>query len=69
MVKKGGRKHSNECQFYITLANLQSFDKNFVAFGRIVEGFENIHTIQNMETYLQRPSRVIKISSCGEYVV
>lgn len=69
MVKKGGRKHSNECQFYITLASLQSFDKNFVAFGRIVEGFENIHSIESMESYLQRPTRVIKISSCGEYVI
>jgi len=69
MVKKGGKVHSNECQFYITLANLKSFDKQFVAFGRIVEGFENLHSIQNMESYLQRPTKIIKISSCGEYVI
>ena len=69
MVKKGNKVHSNECQFYITLANLHAFDKHFVAFGRIVEGFENINAIQNMESYLQRPTKVIKISSCGEYVI
>ena len=61
MVKKGGVVHSNECQFYITLASLNAFDKNFVAFGRIVEGFENINAIQNMESYLQRPTKLIKI--------
>lgn len=28
MANKGGRNHTNECQFYITLAPLKSFDRS-----------------------------------------
>ena len=69
MVKKSGRTHSNECQFYITMSSLKSFDKNFVAFGRVIEGFNNFLNIEQTETYLQRPNKLIKIAKCDEYVI
>jgi cyclophilin family peptidyl-prolyl cis-trans isomerase len=69
MVKKGKRKHSNECQFYITLTTLKSFDNMFVAFGRVIKGFKTIKEIENVETSLQRPTSLIKITKCGEYLV
>ncbi len=67
MVKKSGRTHSNECQFYITLTKMQTFDNNFVAFGRVIEGYKTLLAIQECETYLQRPNKLIRILKCGEY--
>jgi len=69
MVKKSSRNHSNECQFYITLNKMQTFDKNLVAFGRVIEGFNVLLAIQENETYLQRPNKLIKIVKSGEYVL
>jgi len=69
MVKKGNRKHTNECQFYITLCPLKSFDGNLVAFGRIIKGYDVIEKISNVDTYLQKPINQISIKDCGEFVV
>lgn len=69
MVKKGNRKHSNECQFYITLTNLPSFNKSFVAFGRVVQGFNVIKSIGELNTYLQRSKKKVIIEKCGEFKV
>ncbi len=67
MVKKGNKRHSNECQFYITTSILKAFDNLFVAFGRVVQGFDTINKIESIETNLQRPNGKIKIEGCGEY--
>ena len=69
MVKKGNRKHSNECQFYITLCPLKSFDGILVAFGRVIKGYDVIEKISEMDTYLQRPVKQIAIKDCGEFIV
>ena len=69
MVKKGGRKHSNECQFYITLCPLKSFDKKLVAFGRVIQGYDTIIKIGDLKTDLQRPVQRVEITECGEFVV
>lgn len=69
MVKKGGRNHTNECQFYITLAPLKSFDKNFVAFGSVIMGYNTIKIIGSCETDMQRPKKEIKIVDCGDFKI
>ena len=69
MVKKGNRKHTNECQFYITLCPLKSFDGILVAFGRVIQGYDVIEKISEMETYLQRPVKQVSIKECGEFTV
>ena len=69
MVKKGNRKHTNECQFYITLCPLKSFDGVLVAFGRVIQGYDVIEKISEMETYLQRPVKQVSIKECGEFTV
>ena len=69
MVKKMNRKHTNECQFYITLCPLKSFDGVLVAFGRVIKGYDVIEKISEMETYLQRPVKQIAIKECGEFIV
>ncbi len=68
MVKKGNKKHSNECQFYITLIPMESFNGKYVAFGRIVQGFNTIKKIEKTETYLQKPKLKIKLEKSGEYL-
>ena len=69
MVKRGNRNHTNECQFYITLCPLKSFDNNFVAFGRVIQGFDTIQKIGALDTHLQRPIKRVVISECGEYKI
>jgi len=69
MAKKSCRKHSNECQFYITLSEMKAFDKNYVAFGRIIQGYEIIKQIENVDCYLQRPVSKIQVCKAGEYKV
>lgn len=67
MVKKGMNSHTNECQFYITLAPLNCFDGKFVAFGRVIQGYETIRKIGITKTDLQRPINRVIITKCGEY--
>lgn len=69
MVKKGKRKHTNETQFYITLAPISSFDNLFVCFGRVIQGYKSLKKIEEVETELQRPRLKIEIVKCGEYSV
>jgi len=68
MVKKGNRKHSNECQYCITLIPMESFNGKYVAIGRIVHGFNTIKKIGHSETYLQKPKLKIKLEKSGEYL-
>ena len=67
MAKKGGRKHSNECQFYITLCEIKTFDKKFVAFGRIVQGYDLVRDVSYVDTYMQKPLLKTYIVKSGEY--
>ncbi|CAF1120733.1 unnamed protein product [Adineta steineri] len=65
MANKGYR-HSNGSQFYITLSDAcQWMSKRFVAFGRVVEGFDTLDKLERMETLNQRPIKAIKIVNCG----
>mmetsp|Transcript_3498 Transcript_3498/g.3528 ORF Transcript_3498/g.3528 Transcript_3498/m.3528 type:complete len:309 (-) Transcript_3498:66-992(-) len=66
-VKNRGKSHSNESQFYITLNPLSFFDEKFVAFGRVIKGFEIVKRIAEVDCYLQRPKKKIEIVSCGMY--
>ena len=63
------RKHTNESQFYITLCPLKSFDGKFVAFGRVIQGYDTIRRIGTVSTNLQRPDFRIYVKSCGEFTI
>ncbi len=69
MVKRSNKNHSNECQFYITLSPLKSFDGKFVAFGRVIQGLDTIRKIGELETDLQRPIKRVVIDNCGEFKI
>ncbi|CAF1215265.1 unnamed protein product [Rotaria sordida] len=65
MANKGYR-HSNGSQFYITLSNACEWMSNrFVAFGRVVEGFDTLNKLEHIDTINQRPIKAIKIVDCG----
>lgn len=65
MANKGYR-HSNGSQFYITLSDACEWMSNrFVAFGRVVEGFDTLSKLEHVDTINQRPIKSLKISDCG----
>lgn len=69
MVKKNNRKHSNECQFYITMTSMKAFDGLFVSFGRVIQGYNHLKAIENLKTSLQKPLDKINIDFCGIYQI
>ncbi|CAF3107927.1 unnamed protein product [Rotaria socialis] len=65
MTNKGYR-HSNGSQFYITLSDACEWMSNrFVAFGRVVEGFDTLDKLELINTINQRPVKSVKIVDCG----
>jgi len=57
--------HTATSQFYITTAPLRSFDRKFVAFGRLVDGTKLLEYLSKLSTTNERPKNDLKISSCG----
>jgi cyclophilin family peptidyl-prolyl cis-trans isomerase len=65
MANKGYR-HSNGSQFYITLSDAcQWMSNRFVAFGRVVEGFDTLIKLEQIDTINQRPVKGVRIVNCG----
>lgn len=49
MSKRSGVKHTNECQFYITLgAPLTFLDNVNVVFGRVISGMDTLSKLGDM---------------------
>ncbi|XP_053565119.1 probable inactive peptidyl-prolyl cis-trans isomerase-like 6 [Bombina bombina] len=63
MANKG--RHSNGSQFYITLQATPYMDRNFVAFGQLIEGSDVLQKIEDIPTYNERPNLDCKIIDCG----
>jgi peptidyl-prolyl cis-trans isomerase-like 6 len=62
-------RHTNGSQFFISLKPIPYFDTKFVAFGRIVEGFDVLAAMEKQPTNNERPLREIKIIDCGEKIL
>lgn len=61
----GKTPHSNLADFYITLGKLEKFDKNYVAFGRVIEGMQVLKTVNQEQKFSSlKPNIQIKIVSC-----
>ena len=61
---RGKTKHSNVSQLYVTLDRLDHFNKNFVAFGRVIEGmdlFKRVNEEQDEQSLV--PTSNLKITS------
>uniref|UniRef100_A0A7S3FWT3 Peptidyl-prolyl cis-trans isomerase n=1 Tax=Strombidium rassoulzadegani TaxID=1082188 RepID=A0A7S3FWT3_9SPIT len=68
MCKRSNVKHSNECQFYVTLgAPLSFLDGKNVIFGRVVEGFRVFKLIEKMHTVNEKPTPNVIIEKAGVY--
>ncbi|CCE79340.1 Piso0_001397 [Millerozyma farinosa CBS 7064] len=59
--------NTNGCQFFICCRDLPHLDGKHVVFGKVVEGFDIIHTIESVETDAQEsPKSQVLITNCGE---
>lgn len=57
--------HTNGSQFFITLKEMSCFDKNYVAFGRIVDGNSILKAMEQVPTvYPECPAKPIGIVDC-----
>ena len=63
MVNKG--PNTNASQFYITLMPSNWMDKQYQAFGRVLEGSKVLEKLERLETFNERPIKQTIISDCG----
>ncbi|XP_005802657.1 peptidyl-prolyl cis-trans isomerase-like 6 [Xiphophorus maculatus] len=63
MANKG--PHTNGSQFYITLQPTPWMDKNYVAFGQVIEGVEVLKKLEESKTFNERPKYECRVSACG----
>ncbi|CAL8318091.1 unnamed protein product [Merluccius merluccius] len=59
--------HSNRSQFYITMQPALWMDRNYVAFGQLVEGTDVLKTLEEVPTYNERPKQDCRVADCGLY--
>ncbi len=70
MCKQEGQKHTNECQFYVTLnAPLTYLDGKYVIFGRVISGMRVFRMMGKLGTPQQEARERIQIMDCGEYFI
>ena len=58
--------HCNGSQFFITLGPCDWMNQKFVGFGRVIQGFSALKTLNSLRTSNQVPDRNIIISACGD---
>lgn len=59
-------EHTNNSQFYVTLAKASWMDRRYVAFGRVVEGLDVMRRLGEIPTrHNQTPKEQITIDDCG----
>jgi len=60
------RNHENKTQFYITFQPSPFMDTRYVAFGRLIEGWDLLNKIEKIETNCsEQPIVDVRISRCG----
>ena len=57
--------HTATSQFYVTFAPCASFDKKYVAFGRLVDGAKLLGYVESVDCLNERPKMEITISDAG----
>ena len=57
-------RHTNRSQFFITLQACPWMEKKYVAFGRVLEGFDILNALEQQESFNERPKKdcVIQVS-------
>ena len=58
--------NTNGSQFFITLKETQHLDDKHVVFGILLEGFDILKKIENLETNEEdKPIKEVKVINCG----
>lgn len=57
--------HTATSQFYVTLGPCPSFDKNYVAFGQLIDGAKLLEYVETLDTTNDRPRANLRISAAG----
>jgi cyclophilin family peptidyl-prolyl cis-trans isomerase len=57
--------HKNGSAFYVTLNKLPHLNRQYVAFGRVIEGLDVLRAINDTECRYQRPYSEIIIEDCS----
>jgi len=58
--------NSNGCQFFITTTPTPFLNYKHVVFGKIIEGMDIVHMIENTRTIRDKPNQDVTIVQCGE---
>ena len=61
--------HSNGSQFFITLGPADWMNGKFVGVGRVIQGFDVLKKIEAAPSVNQKPSQMIYVETCGNYVI
>ncbi|CAM9136056.1 unnamed protein product, partial [Lampetra fluviatilis] len=64
MANRG--RHSNSSQFYVTLQPAPWMDRQFVAFGQLVQGLELLSRLELVATRYERPNVECRVVHCGQ---
>lgn len=57
--------NTNHIEFFVTLSPSKWMDQRYVAFGRVVEGWDLLRRIENVSCTYESPDKEIVISNCG----
>ncbi|XP_014779535.1 probable inactive peptidyl-prolyl cis-trans isomerase-like 6 isoform X2 [Octopus bimaculoides] len=60
-------RHTNASQFFITLVETPWMNHKYVAFGQLLEGTELLQTLEEQETFNERPIKPIRIHKCETF--
>jgi len=58
--------NSNGCQFFITTTATPFLNYKHVVFGKVIEGLDIVHMIENTRTTRDKPNQDVTIAQCGE---
>lgn len=60
-ARLGNDVNSSNSQFFIMLKRQPAFDKNYIVFGKVIEGMNNVRTIAGAPAESERPNEPIRI--------